>query len=124
VGGTGRNLPALLRRRRRTGDTDAMVQIGDTYFDTCLHDNFAPLAMPWYRKAVAGGDIRRAWRLMDDARTLDEKRHWAEIAAAIVTPEGKPRDNRYGGETFFANLAERTGQDIPWGCATRPAPAT
>ncbi|MDZ4017373.1 trypsin-like peptidase domain-containing protein [Pseudomonas sichuanensis] len=116
-----RNLPALLRRAD-AGDTDAMVQIGDTYFDTCLHDSFAPLAMAWYRKAVAGGDIRRAWRLMDDARTLDEKRHWAEIAAAIVTPEGKPRDNRYGGETFFGNLAEHSGQDIPWGL--RHAPGT
>lgn len=117
----GRNLPALIRRAD-AGDTDAMVQIGDTYFDTCLHDSFAQLAMPWYRKAVAGGDIRRAWRLMDDARTLDEKRHWAEIAAAIVTPEGTPRPNRYGGETFFDNLAEHTGHDIPWGL--RHAPGT
>ncbi|TKD47212.1 trypsin-like serine protease [Azotobacter chroococcum] len=102
------------------GDAEAMVKIGDTYYDSCLRENYREDAFPWYRKAVAAGNIKRAWRLMAYADNFDEKRHWAEIAAAIINPDGSLRQSQYGGEAFFDNLDY--GSDIPWGF--RHAPGT
>ncbi|MFK0088696.1 rhodanese-like domain-containing protein [Pseudomonas sp. NPDC090755] len=118
---TGRDVDTL-KRLSDAGDAEAMVKTGDTYFDSCLRDTYRHQAFPWYRQAVAHGNIKRAWRLMDEADTLDEKRHWAEIAAAIKSPDGTPAPDTYGGERFFDNLEGNFGQDIPWGF--RHAPGT
>lgn len=112
-----RGIPNLLPMAA-AGDADAMVKIGDAYYDSCLKEKYRKDAFPWYKKAVTAGNIRRAWRLMDHAESVEEKRHWAEIAAAIKKPDGTPLQNQYGGETFFDNLDY--GSDIPWGFRHAP----
>jgi len=117
---SSRDVPRL-KPMAAAGDAEAMVKIGDTYYDSCLKEKYREEAFPWYRKAVAAGNIKRAWRLMDHAEGIAEKKRWAEIAAAIMEPDGSPRQNQYGGEAFFDNL-DYALEDIPWGF--RHAPGT
>lgn len=116
---SSRYIPKLLPMAT-AGDADAMVKIGDTYYDTCLKGKYLEDAFLWYKKAVTAGNIKRAWRLMDHAESIEEKKHWAEIAAAIKKPDGTPLKNQYGGEVLFDNLDY--GSDISWGF--RHAPGT
>lgn len=115
---------AMLKQAAQSGDAKAMTKLGDMYTKTCLgntNETSARVtdaeARKWYEKAVANGEIAKAWDLFDLAKTEQEQKHWAEIGAAIVTPDGKPSTIQYGGNVLFENLPHR---DLPWGYRHAP----
>lgn len=113
------NLEQLMSKASK-GDTDAMVKIGDIYYDTCLQTKFREEAFPWYEKAADAGNIKRTWRLVDHTESMTGKQRWAEIAAALKNSNGTPNNTKYGGTVLFDNIEH--GSDIPWGF--RHAPGT
>ncbi|MBO9549174.1 trypsin-like serine protease [Pseudomonas sp.] len=113
------NLETLLSKAS-SGDTDAMLYIGDIYYETCLKNKFHDEAFPWYEKAADAGNIKRTWRLVEHSEDMAAKQHWAEIAAALKSPDGTPNNQKYGGTVLFDNIDH--GSDIPWGF--RHAPGT